>query len=68
MNKVEIGMAAGDVHCFLEANGAATVAELKRATGHKEATIHQAIGWLAREDKLTSEASGRTVRWSVSRC
>jgi len=63
---VEIGTVAGDVYRFLHANGPATVSQLKKATGHKEAFINLAIGWLAREDKVAREASGRTTRWSLT--
>jgi len=68
MDNAGIGLAAGDVYRFLASNGAATVAELTRATGHKEATIHEAIGWLAREDKVVGAPSGRTTRWALAQC
>lgn len=68
MNSADIGTTAGDVYRFLASNGSATVADLKRATGHGQATVHQAIGWLAREDKIISTRSGRTTRWTIAQC
>ncbi|NQT18719.1 MAG: winged helix-turn-helix domain-containing protein [Planctomycetes bacterium] len=62
----KIGVAAGDVYRFLEAEGASTVRQLKKATGHSDATINQAIGWLAREEKVSREMHGRTARWSLA--
>ena len=63
---VEIGVTAGEVYRVLEANGPASAAQLKKATGCKDKTIHQAIGWLAREDKVVRLTRGRTVRWSLA--
>ena len=62
----EIGFAAGDVYQHLGSNGSATVAQLKKVTGRKDAEINQAIGWLAREDKIGRQQSGRTVRWGLA--
>jgi hypothetical protein len=62
-----VGLAAGDVYRFLAANGPASVSQLKKGTGHKDAIVNQAIGWLAREDKIVRETQGKTVRWSVAR-
>jgi len=63
----EMGTAAGDIYRFLETHGPATISQLKRGTGHKDAVVNQAIGWLAREDKVVREAEGRAVRWSLGR-
>jgi hypothetical protein len=65
---VEIGMAAGDVYRFIEANGPATVTRLKKGTGHKDAVVCQALGWLAREDKVVREVNGRSVTWTLAKC
>jgi len=62
----EIGVAAGEIHRFLEVNGPASAAQLKKATGCKDKTIHQAIGWLAREDKVVRLTRGKAVRWSLA--
>ncbi len=63
---VEIGTAAGEVYRFLETNGPASATQLKKAIGERDAAIHQAIGWLAREDKVVRLDSGRTVRWTLA--
>lgn len=61
-----IGETAGDVYRFLEQNGAATVSGLRKGTGHKESAIHQAIGWLARENKVVRDTAGRATRWTLA--
>jgi hypothetical protein len=63
---MEIGSAAGDVYRYLESKGAATVAQLKRATGFTESLVCLAIGWLAREHKVERVPKGRTTRWSLA--
>ena len=65
MSSANIGGAAGDVYCALENSGSATIAQMKKMTGHKEPLIQQALGWLAREDKVVCDTSGRTARWSL---
>ena len=62
----EIGLTAGEVYRVLEVNGPASAAQLKKATGCKDKAIHQAIGWLAREDKVVRLTRGRTVRWALA--
>ena len=61
-----IGTAAGDVYHCLESNGPATVTAIKKATGHKDATVAMAIGWLAREDKVVRNSSGRSTKWVLA--
>jgi hypothetical protein len=58
-----IGEAAGVVWQLLSSNGPLTVAKLVKATGQPRDTVMQAIGWLAREDKLniTDERRGRVI-------
>ena len=65
---VQIGETAGEVYRFLEANGPCSVSRLKKGTHQKDAAIHQALGWLAREDKVIREANGRTVVWTLAKC
>jgi len=67
MMSERIGTAAGDIYHHLSSNGEATVAQLRKATGHPETLIHQALGWLAREDKLACDATARTQRWTLLR-
>lgn len=65
---VEIGHTAGEVYRFIEANGPATLSQLKKGVGRKDSLVNQALGWLAREEKVSRDNSGRTVRWTISRC
>lgn len=53
-----IGDAAGKVWNLLEKNGKMNVTQLTKALNEKPATINQAIGWLAREDKIEFEVKG----------
>jgi len=63
----EIGLAAGDVYRYLEAHGASNMSQLKKGTGRKDVLLNQAIGWLAREDKVARQADGKAVRWGIAR-
>jgi len=63
---VEIGFVAGDVYRFIEANGPSSVTQIKKGTGRDNAAICQAIGWLAREDKIVRLRKGRTARWGIA--
>ncbi|MGZ5050033.1 MAG: winged helix-turn-helix domain-containing protein [Methylobacter sp.] len=55
-----IGEAAGIVWNFLDQNGAASVNKVCTETGLSKNDIQRAIGWLAKEDKLSFETVGRT--------
>jgi hypothetical protein len=55
----QIGEAAGEVwHCLAE-NGAMSLAKLARSVDAPRDTVMQAVGWLAREDKVTIEETSR---------
>jgi len=60
-----IGTAAGAVWSYLEANGATSATKLSKETGLDAKTIQRAIGWLAKEDKLSIETKGRTETISL---
>jgi len=55
-----IGATAGVVWKILSENGAMSLAKLVKATGEPRDTVMQALGWLAREDKITFDDGGRT--------
>jgi hypothetical protein len=55
----QIGETAGLVWKTLAENGPATVAKLVKASGQPRDLVMQAIGWLAREDKIVIETAGR---------
>jgi len=63
---VEIGFAAGDVYRFIEANGPSTLTQVKKGTGRDNAAICQAIGWLAREDKVVRLQKGKAIHWVIA--
>ncbi|MEZ6130421.1 MAG: winged helix-turn-helix domain-containing protein [Planctomycetaceae bacterium] len=60
----EIGTAAGKVWSFLADNGPASLTKLTKNLDVSRELAMQAIGWLAREDKIEFEqaARGRLVR------
>ncbi len=62
---VVIGHAAGEVWGLLSTNGPQTVAAIKKSVDAPPDVVLAGIGWLAREDKLEFETSGRTVKISL---
>lgn len=58
----EIGMVAGDIWKTLDAQGEVSLAALKKSIDASSDLIVAAIGWLAREDKLDMQVSGRTIK------
>ncbi len=61
----EIGETAGKVWQVLNDNGESTLAKVKKQVGASTEVLHQAIGWLAREDKLNISKKGSSVKFSV---
>ena len=59
---VLVGETAGKIFEFLDDNGEATVAKLRKEVGADAFTLNAAIGWLAREDKLVITKSGNSVK------
>lgn len=55
-----VGNAAGILWNYLNVEGETSVNKLIKATGLDSKTIQRAIGWLAKEDKLTIALKGRT--------
>jgi hypothetical protein len=60
-----IGQIAGEVWQLLDSQGAQSVPAIKKAISVPDDVILAAIGWLAREDKLTFSKSGRTLTISL---
>lgn len=54
-----IGSAAGAIWKYLEKNGAASATKIGKETGLDTKSLQRAIGWLAKEDKLSFEIKGR---------
>jgi hypothetical protein len=57
---LQIGETAGMVWKQLTENGPMSMAKLVKAVGEPRDTVMQAMGWLAREDKLSIEEDGRS--------
>ena len=56
----EIGEIAGQVWRELSANGPQTLTTLQKRTGISAMTLHLALGWLAREDKIELAPAGKS--------
>jgi transcription initiation factor IIE alpha subunit len=61
-----IGHAAGKIWKYLDENGAASVNKITNETGLNKNDVQRALGWLAREEKIAFEMSGRTETVSLS--
>ena len=55
----EIGNAAGKIWNALNAEGSCSTEKLKKATRLNEKLMNQAIGWLARENKIYFQKKGK---------
>jgi len=61
----QIGEVAGKVWMFLKQNGESNLNQLKKGIKADPNVTLQAIGWLAREDKLRIEKKGRFVTYAL---
>ena len=57
---LQIGQTAGRIWNQLTESGPMSMAKLVKAVGEPRDTVMQALGWLAREDKLSIEEEGRS--------
>lgn len=60
-----IGMAAGVIWEYLETNGSASATKISKDTELDTKVLQRAIGWLAKEDKLSFETKGRNEMISL---
>ena len=61
-----IGETAGKIYRVLEKGGTGTFISLQKETGVSDhALFHQALGWLAREEKVTWQKKGKTFEVSL---
>lgn len=60
-----IGATAGKIWHFLGENGPATANKISQALAADTKLTHLALGWLAREDKLTIDHSRRSAVFSL---
>jgi Mn-dependent DtxR family transcriptional regulator len=49
---VKIGETAGKIWNLLKEKGEVNISQLPRLLNEKSVIVHQALGWLAREDKI----------------
>ena len=63
----QIGQTAGAVWRILSSNGPLSVAKLVKAVGEPRDLVMQALGWLAREDKIQIEEDHRMRVVSLQR-
>jgi hypothetical protein len=62
LSHISIGHAAGDVWGTLSNYGPKSIAEIKKSVRAPAEVVVAAVGWLAREDKLEFDTSGKTVK------
>ncbi len=60
-----IGNAAGALWTYLEKNGASSATKIAKETKLDAKEVQRAIGWLAKEGKLTIATKGRTETISL---
>ena len=63
----KIGETAGKVWKFLEEKGGANLTQIKKGVKADPNLILQAIGWLAREDKLRIEKKERFITYTLKK-
>jgi hypothetical protein len=62
-----IGATAGEIWQFLNSSGPQSITKLINALDAPRDTILQALGWLAREDKISIEDDSRSRTVSLKR-
>jgi len=61
MYRDKIGRVAGQIWHYLHAHGVTTVAKLKQEMDAGDALVLQALGWLAKEDKIEFVEKPRSI-------
>ena len=56
----QIGETAGTIWQILSEDGSLSMAKLVKTVGEPRDTVMQALGWLAREEKLCIDEAGRS--------
>jgi len=59
--KEKIGEAAGKIWYVLRENEEVAISQFPRMIKEKTFIVHQALGWLAREDKIVYRAKGNKI-------
>ncbi len=65
--EAEIGKAAGISWQYLDQHGETTLSKLKQGTKLSEQILLMALGWLAREGKLSFVQDRRSLKLSLKR-
>lgn len=63
--KISIGEMAGQIWELINAKGPVTLTKLKTSIKADDLLLYSALGWLAREDKITIDNTGKSVKISV---
>ena len=61
----EIGELSGQIWKVLDDKGTITLTQLKKSIDSNDFLIGAALGWLAREDKVELQQSGKSVKISL---
>ena len=61
-----IGETAGTVWHHLKNHGPATTTQIQKSIGANAALTNQALGWLAREGKVTTQKRKRTTLFTLA--
>jgi DNA-binding transcriptional ArsR family regulator len=61
-----VGVSAGKVWASLSESGHASATKLAEATGLDRNDVQRAIGWLAREGKISVERKGKNEFFTLS--
>ena len=62
----QIGETAGKVWRFLDSKGPSTVGQIQKGIGADAVLTNQALGWLAREGKISVDRSKRYPKYSLN--
>ena len=60
-----IGMTAGKIWDTLHVRNEVSLTRLPKIVGERETVVYQALGWLAREDKVEYEKKGNRTLISI---
>jgi hypothetical protein len=58
----KVGETAGAIWNLLERSGPQKLSAIKKQTKATDLTLHMALGWLAREDKIDMTEDGRSYK------
>lgn len=62
---MDIGSLAGKIWKTLDKDGAQTASALVKELDAKNNDVYMALGWLLREDKLSSAKVGNCIKYSL---